>query len=148
MTPLYIALAAVAGAFLPAQALINAKLGAATSGPIFAAMVNFTTGTMALIAYVALTRLPLPALPQLAALPWWYWVGGVLGAFFVFTAALTVPKLGAAGLAAVVIAGQLISSMLLDHFGLLNGVHALSATRLLGALLLLAGAYLILNAGN
>lgn len=148
MMPLYIALAALAGAFLPVQALINAKLGFATTGPIFAALVNFTVGTVALLAYVLLTRLPLPLVSELASLPWWYWTGGLLGGFFVFTAALTVPKLGAAGLAAVVIAGQLISSMLLDHFGLLNGVHALSATRLLGALLLLAGAYLILNAGN
>lgn len=141
----YIALAAVAGALLPLQAVINAHLGASVNAPILATFVNFAVGTVLLFLVLCALRLPLPAFGQLSAMPWWSWLGGFLGAFFVLTATLTVPKLGTAGLAAIVIAGQLMSSIILDHFGVLNHQQPVSALRLLGAAMLIAGAALILR---
>jgi transporter family-2 protein len=147
MMAAYIGLAALAGALLPLQALINARMGEELNGPLMGTLVNFVVGTIAVAATLAVLRTPVPAAAQMGAAPWWAWLGGLMGAFFVLTATLTIHKLGAAGLSAVVIAGQLLSALLLDHFGLLGAGHGLSASRLAGAAFLLIGVYLILRPG-
>lgn len=146
MTAFYIALAALAGVLLPFQALINARIAAQLSGgPMIGVLVNFVVGTAAVSLALIVMRAPFPAMTQIAAAPWWAWLGGLMGAFFVLTATLTVHKLGAAGLSAVIIAGQLISALALDHFGVLGASQGLTASRIAGAAFLLAGVYLILR---
>lgn len=147
MIPVYIGLAALAGALLPVQALINARIGAQFSGPMLGALVNFLVGTLALSVALIAMRAPMPALAQITSAPWWAWLGGLMGAFFVVTATLTVHKLGAAGLSAIIIAGQLLSALALDHYGVLGVSHGLSLSRIAGTVMLLAGVYLILRPG-
>ncbi|MCA1974215.1 MAG: DMT family transporter [Caenispirillum sp.] len=138
----FIALAAVGGALLPLQALINARLGQSIGGPLWAACTSFLIGTVGLALFLVAQRAPLPALGQLPTTPW-LWAGGLLGAFYVAAAIVSVQHLGAAATIAVVIAGQLTASLLLDHFGVLAAPHPLSFMRIAGAVLLFAGAWLI-----
>ncbi|MDX2265170.1 MAG: DMT family transporter [Hyphomicrobiales bacterium] len=145
MTGLYIALSAVAGALLPLQALINARIGGALNGAMMGALVNFVVGTVALSVVLILIRFPHPSATQIASAPWWAWLGGLMGAFFVLTGTLAVQTLGAAGFSAVVIAGQLMSAVLLDHFGFLGPTQSLSLSRAVGVVCLLLGVFLILK---
>ena len=81
---------------------------------------------------------------QLAAVPAWAWLGGVLGAFYVASSVIVGPRLGAATLLALVVLGQLGTSLLVDHFGWLGFPHhPLTVVRVLGAALLFGGVLLI-----
>jgi transporter family-2 protein len=71
-------------------------------------------------------------------------VGGLLGAVYVLTTIILAPKLGAATLIAAVVAGQMMASLILDQYGLVGfPVHPVSALRLLGAALVIAGVVLV-----
>ena len=144
----YIALATLAGLFLPLQSLINARIGAAMNGPMMAALVNFIGGTVGLIVLILMFRLPWPSSAQAALVPSYGWLTGLFGAFFVAQAAFTVPKLGAAGMIALVVAGQMIGSIVLDHFGIMQPVQPITLQKILGAMLLFAGVVLILRPGQ
>jgi len=145
-TLFYILLAIAAGFCLPTQAGINAQLNLYTRSPVLAATVSFAVGTVALIAYALVTRTPLPPLAAAAGQPWWIWSGGFLGAFFVAVVVVLVPKLGATTMLGLILAGQLLASLFLDHFGLIGyAVHPISAGRLIGVALLATGVLLIRN---
>ncbi len=143
MKSLFVVLAALGGAVLPLQALINARLGTSMNGPIWAATISFAVGTTGLFAYLLVQRAPFPGPAQAATVPAWAWLGGLLGAFYVASATITVPKLGAAAMISLVILGQMTASLLLDHFGVLSAGHPITPLRLLGAALLVGGAMLI-----
>lgn len=131
------------GALLPLQALINARLGQLTFGPLFAALASFAVGTLALLAaWLAAVR---PAAAAWQMPPWWAWTGGLIGAAFVFAATLLVPRLGAAALICLVVGGQLAGSLLLDHFGVLQARQPVDAMRVLGMLLVAVGMLLVVR---
>jgi transporter family-2 protein len=144
----YIALAALAGFFLPLQSLINARTSQAFGGPLMATLVNFAGGTIALLIVLTVMRAPIPTAEQIGKVPFYTWFTGLAGVMFVAQAAYTVPKLGAAAMTAIVIAGQLIASMVFDHFGILQQAHPIGWQKIIGALLLLGGAWLILRPGE
>jgi transporter family-2 protein len=141
----YIALAALAGFFLPLQALVNARTSQALGGPFVATLVNFVGGTIALILILSIMRTPIPTAEQVGRMPFYAWFAGMAGVMFVTQAAVTVPRLGAAAVIALAIAGQLFGSMLFDHFGILQQPHPVSWEKVVGAFLLLAGVWLILR---
>ncbi len=141
---LYILLAIVAGSGAPVQAGINSRLSLAAGSSILAALISFAVGTLTLAAYTAILRLPWPLTKAFHGLPWWIWIGGCLGAFFVAVTIFLVPKLGAATMMASIIAGQMVASILLDHYGVLGyPLHPASGYRLLGVLLIVGGVVLI-----
>jgi len=140
----YYALAFGAGLVLVLQVGMNATLRGVLDSPLAAALISFLVGTAALALYMLVTRTPWPARAQLAAVPAWAWYGGALGAFYVATSVIVGPRLGAATLLALVVLGQLLTSLLVDHFGWVGfPQHPLSLTRLTGAALLFAGVLLI-----
>ena len=143
MKLLFIAFAALGGAVLPLQALINARLGGSMNGPVWAATVSFAVGTVGLLAFLLAQRTPVPTLAQAATVPAWAWVGGLLGAFYVAAATTTVSSLGAAAMISLVILGQMTASLLLDHFGVLSAGSPVTPARFAGALMLFGGAMLI-----
>lgn len=145
---LYVALAAFAGFFLPLQALINARTSQVFGGPLMATLVNFVGGTVALVVILAVMRAPIPTAEQIGKVPFYAWFTGLAGVMFVAQAAFTVPKLGAAGMAAIAITGQLIASMVFDHFGVLQQAHPVTWQKIAGAVLLLGGIWLILRPGE
>ena len=143
-----IAAAAAVGVLLPLQALINARLAQDTTGALFASFVSFAVGTAMLALALLATRTPLPDMRTLATQPAWVWAGGLIGALYVLCATLLVPKLGAAGMICLVVAGQMIGSLLFDHFGVLGEVRPADAWRVLGAVLVAVGAVLVVRPGQ
>lgn len=116
----YILLAVAAGATLPTQAGINAQLNLWTGSAVLAAAISFAVGTLALVLYALVQQTPLPAVSSLSESPWWVWSGGVIGAFFVVSTVLLAPKLGAAPMIGLIVGGQMLTSLFLDHFGLVG----------------------------
>jgi transporter family-2 protein len=133
------------GVLLPLQALINARLGHATTGALMASFVSFLVGTLVLAVAVLATRTPWPSWQQASTLPAWHWAGGVIGAAFVLTATVLVPRIGAAALISLAVCGQLLGSLLLDHFGVLGAARPADPLRILGAVLVGVGALLVLK---
>lgn len=98
---------------------------------------------MALLLLVLIQR-ETPTLAALKSLTWWHWSGGLLGAFFITTAAFAGPRIGAMLFMALVLAGQLGMALALDHFGWAGFREALiSAGKIAGLVLILAGVFLI-----
>lgn len=141
---LLLALALLCGVAIAAQAGVNATLGRALASPIHAALVSFAIGTLSL-AIVALVRPETPVgASAIAGVPWWGWIGGVLGAFFVAVAIALAPRLGAAALLAAILAGQMAAALVLDHFGWLGFEERAATWRRIGGVLLVgAGAALV-----
>jgi transporter family-2 protein len=114
---IYLLFAFAAGAVLPFQAGINAELAHWVHSPIRAAFVSFLVGSILLLVAAAFVFKPLPSWERLGHAPWWVWIGGALGAFYVVGSIVSAPKLGAATLIALVVAGQGVASVVVDHFG-------------------------------
>ncbi len=132
------------GLMIPVQIGVNSLMGRWAGHSLAGAAVNFSTGLLALATYFALARPQLAPLAHCFAAPWYYWTGGLMGTLIVTSGLLLAPRLGAATFIGVLIAGQLVGSMVLDHHGWLGfPVISLSWTRALGALFLVAGVWLI-----
>ena len=136
-------LAVIGGALLAIQAPTNAILGKATGSPIIAAFISFLIGTVALGAAVGVSSGKLFA-PALKQVPWYAWLGGFYGAFFVAVAAFGAPRVGVGVLLTAAIAGQLAAALVLDHYGLLGlARHPITFSRGLGFVLVVVGAVLV-----
>lgn len=142
-----VALVFLAGAVLPLQALVNARLGAHLGSPLWGAASQNLIGTLAFVALILVLRPPTPGFGVIGAVPAWAWIGGLLGSIYVFSVLFAAPQLGAARMMVCVIAGQMIFSVILDHFGVLHEPRPLNLSTVAGVLLLLAGAGLVLNRG-
>jgi bacterial/archaeal transporter family-2 protein len=140
----YVALAIVAGATLPVQAAINAQLARLVGSPIWAAAISGAVLTVALVIVAAAVLREGPRVAGLGSAPWWVWTGGLCGAVILSATTAVAPRLGTAGMVALVMAGQVLCSLVLDHYGLLGlPVQPVSAKRLAAAALLLGGAALM-----
>jgi transporter family-2 protein len=141
---LAVLLTAAAGGLIALQAPINSGLGKATGG-LPAALVSFAVGSLALAAVVVLSGRA-GGLSSTFDVNWYYLIGGLLGAVYVLTALSLVSSIGAGGLAAATVTGQLTASVAIDRLGLFGlDQVALSPQRLLGVGLLLAGTFLIIR---
>jgi transporter family-2 protein len=141
---LAVLLTAAAGGLIALQAPINSGLGKATGG-LPAALVSFAVGSAALAVIVVLSG-KAGGLSSIFDVSWYYLVGGLLGAVYVTTALLAVAAIGAGGVAAATVTGQLTAAVVIDRLGLFGlDQVALSPERLLGVGLLLAGTFLIIR---
>jgi transporter family-2 protein len=140
-----LALVAVAtGMLLPIQASINGRLRPYVGGPIPATLVSVAVSTTTMVLLALASRTPVPSSSKLSESPWWIWTGGLLGVVVVLVSLGLVNRLGAAFLFALMVVGQMLASMVIDHFGLFGvSEHAISPLRVLGVALLLAGVVLI-----
>jgi bacterial/archaeal transporter family-2 protein len=145
MNPSLLAIIVVvlAGGATALQAPTNAKLATAVASPVNAAFISFAVGTTVLGIMAALMQTR-PDFDAARALPWYAWLGGVYGACFVVAAAWGVPRLGVAMTITLMVGGQLLLSLILDHFGAL-GVprQPLNLGRIAGVGLVLAGVLLV-----
>ena len=139
-----ILLAIVVGFALPVQAGVNAQLRLSLGHPLTTAFASFLVGTLALGLMLLVFQVPLPAARVASQAPAWHWIGGILGAVYIAVAVVLAPRLGAATMIASVVAGQMLASLLLDHFGWV-GFARQEATpaRLLGAGLIILGVRLL-----
>jgi bacterial/archaeal transporter family-2 protein len=134
-----------AGALVGMQAPVNSRLGRAV-GSVQAASLSFLVGTVALLLIATVVHGGFGGFAHVDRAPWWAFVGGLLGATYVTVAILTVRTLGASGLTAAVITGQLVISVVIDRFGLLGIVRQpIGAQRILGLVLLVAGVTLVVR---
>lgn len=134
----------LAGCLMPVQPAVNAFVAQAVDSPYLSSFFSFLTGTVALGLMCLALRLDWPSGKVLAGLPWWCWTAGIMGAFFVTMTIVAIPRLGAMSVMALLVAGQMLMSLVLDHFGWLGiPEHPVSLPRVGGAVLLLAGVILI-----
>ena len=144
MVWLYLLFAVAAGAMLPFQFGINAQLAHWLGSPVRAAFVSFLVGTTVLLVISAFVRKPLPSVARLGDVPWWVWIGGLLGAFYVTGSIVTAPRLGAVTLTAAIVFGQTLASLLVDQFGWVGfKEHQATPGRLVGVLLVAVGIVLV-----
>ena len=135
---------AVVGGMLALQAPINAGLAKAT-GTFPAALISFAVGTAALLAVVVISG-KAGGVGEASTVHWYYLLGGLLGAAYVFTALVIVGEIGAGGVAAATISSQLTASVLIDRLGLFGLEEApITPERLAGVALLFAGTYLVVR---
>ena len=140
----YLLLALVAGAMMPTQAAINNRLAAYVLSPISAAFISFLVGTIALFIYLVATGTPLVSLLNVKDAPPVAWLGGLLGAFFVTCTVVLAPRVGVAMTFSLIVAGQMLITLVLDHFGFLGlEERPVSFSRILGILLITVGVILI-----
>jgi transporter family-2 protein len=142
---LAIVLVAAAGVLVGMQPPVNARLGRAV-GSIPAATLSFVVGTVALLLITSLSSEGFGSLGNIGKAPWWALAGGLLGAFYVTVAIITVRTLGVSSLTAIVISGQLLAAVVIDRFGLLGiARQPIGATRILGLILLVGGVVLVVR---
>lgn len=141
---LAVLLTACAGGLVALQAPINAGLGKAT-GALPAALVSFSVGALVLAAIVVLSG-KAAGLGSTFDVSWYYLLGGLLGAVYVTTVLLAVSSIGAGGVAAATVTGQLTAAVVIDRLGLFGlDQVAITPVRVLGVVLLLTGTFLILR---
>lgn len=141
---LYILLALAAGAMLPTQAAANNRLADFVNGPVLAALVSFVVGTLALLVYTLASGAPLGSILLVKNASPTAWIGGFLGAFFVTATIMLVPRLGVAMTFSLIIAGQMLMTLVIDHFGLFGiEERTFNLPRLFGIALITTGVILI-----
>ena len=142
---LAVLLAAAAGIFVGLQAPVNSRLGREI-GSLQAATVSFTVGLLALIIVASLSSGGISGVTNAGKAPWWALIGGVLGAFYVTVALITVRTLGLSALTAIVVSGQLAIAVVVDRFGLLGITKQhIGAPRIIGLVFLLVGVVLVVR---
>jgi transporter family-2 protein len=141
---LWLGLAAAAGACIALQAAANGALKQQLGDGRYAAFFSICGTILTAVVFMLAVR---PAPPMAAAIrsaPWWNWIGGPLGALIVLAGATLTPKIGAAAFITAVVGGQVISSLLFDHYGLMNvPQQGITASRILGGLMVIAGVLLV-----
>jgi len=139
----WIFLVFLAGALLPIQAGLNTRIGKELQNPVWASLISFAVGLIAMLAYVLLTRQKMDT-AGITNVPATYWIAGALGAFYVTVIVLAFPRIGAALTFGLIVAGQLTISLLLDHFKILvQHQHSINVYRVIGLILIICGVVII-----
>ncbi len=135
----------VVGALMPVQAIFNSRLGRQIGGPLMGALMSFVIGTFfLLILNVFVNGSSVQQLRPLQAGPWYLWLGGLLGAIFVTYITWVNQQQGVALTFALAVSGQVLASLIIDHYGLFGSVaRAITIEKAAGALLIIAGILLI-----
>jgi transporter family-2 protein len=137
-------LAIAAGISLVVQQALNANLRTALSSAAWSGFMSYFLGVVCMAAFALLLQDPIPSVATASRIPWYAWSGGLFGAIFIGLAIFLIPQLGAATFFALLIAGQMLGSIVFDHFGVLGvPVHPVSVLRVAGAALLVSGVVLI-----
>jgi transporter family-2 protein len=135
-----------AGGLIACQAPVNAALARTTTGTFGAATVNFIVGLVLLLIVTFIFAGGFSPAEAGEPTRWYYFLGGLMGATYVLAALISVKHLGAGGVTAATISGQLVLSMVLDRMGVLGlEERPLSAARLIGVAFLAVGVFLILR---
>jgi len=139
----WIILVVCAGALLPIQAGLNTRMGKAVDSPVWASLISFGVGLVAMLIYVLATRQTIQ-LASIKNVPSYTWVAGALGAFYVTSVVLAFPRLGPALAFGLIVGGQLLMSLIMDHFNILvHQPHPINIYRIIGIALIVAGVVLI-----
>jgi len=134
----------VGGALQSCGAAMNGQLNKYVVNPWLASAISFALITFFFLGATLIMPHPLPTRDQLAQLPWWAVVGGLVGAVQVYAGLTLVNKVGAGPFVGFTVTAALITSLLIDHFGWFRmQPHPLNAGRIIGGVLLVGGISLI-----
>jgi bacterial/archaeal transporter family-2 protein len=143
-TILLIAAAFVIGCSIPLQVALNSQLGGVTGSPVTSGLIAFLIGALTLAALWLALRPALPVGATLAAAPKSVWFGGVLAAFYLASVVTVAPKLGIGLTTTLILVGQLVTAMAIDHYGAFGSPHqAMNLWRLGGLALMVAGVVMV-----
>ena len=134
----------VAGMLQAAGAAMGGELNKSLGNPWLATSASFMLVLFVTATLFACMPRPLPSVADLAAMPWWAPLGGIVGAVAVFAGFTSIQKLGAGPVNGVTITANILASLAIDHFGLLRmEQHSMNPMRFLGAALMVGGVTLI-----
>lgn len=144
MKILFYLLPVFAGVAITIQSGINSQLRSAIQHPLLAAFISFVVGTIALAILLIFSKEVLPSMAEYPKIDWYKYTGGLLGAFVVTVTLISVAQIGAGNMFVLIVAGQLITAVLMDHFGVLGmKPNPVSIQKIFGICLLIAGAWLV-----
>ena len=125
------------------QAALNSRMGRAIESPAYATLISFVVGTIAVALYIVFTRQHV-AWQGNKTVTWFTWLAGGLGVFYIMVSILAFPRIGPALTFALVVGGQMIMALLLEHFGLLGAQqNSINLWRILGVALIIGGVIII-----
>jgi len=137
-------IALLAGAANPFQSGTNAQLNKQLGQPLWAGVIVYATGLAALLLMLVFIRQPLPAAGQAASVKWWAWLGGVISIASTMAGLVLAQRLGSGVFTGLTLTASLVTSVLLDQFGLIGFErHIASPARLAGCALMIAGVWMI-----
>jgi bacterial/archaeal transporter family-2 protein len=142
----FVLLCLLSGALIPVQASTNAAFSKAVGNPVITAVVVFATGLLAVAVYTLLARVPLPGMAELRSAPSYGYLGGLIVATYVIVITWVTPRLGVAPAIGLIITGQVIGAIAIDHFGWFDvAVRQINLSRIAGAGLMILGIYLVMG---
>ncbi len=147
-TQLFLVFSVLAGVLVPFQSAINGLLSQSMKHPLQATLISFAGGVLALLIILLVIQPDIPKWAEIKGLPWYLFIGGVLGVVFVTSALLSVPRIGATNFLGAVLLGQVIGSLIIDQFGLLQvPVQPITIKRIVGIIAIGIGVWLVQQKG-
>ena len=145
-TFIFILLALITGALIPVQASTNAAFSKSIGNPYITGVVVLLIGLVAALLFITLSKTQVPALAQLKSAPLYSYAGGLIVCTYVIMITVITPKLGVANSIGLIVTGQIICAVIIDHFGLFGAtVRMIDAQRLIGAVMMIGGIYLVMK---
>ena len=143
---IYLALALFTGALIPIQAATNSSFSKSVGHPFITGLMVFIIGLAGMLIFVFMTKTTLPTAKQLTAAPISGYLGGIIVATYVIMITLLTPRLGVGASIGLIVTGQIICAVAIDHFGLFNSpARTIDLSRALGLILMIVGVYLVLK---
>nr|WP_319400453.1 DMT family transporter [uncultured Carboxylicivirga sp.] len=137
-------IAVLIGGLLAVQGSINTQLGSFLKHPIQASFTNFLVGTICLFVLNIVLRTEVPKAEVLKQVPFYLFMGGILGAIFVSSVVILIPKIGVATMLGATIGGQMIVAAIIDHFGWFGVAHQpISMGKIAGIVFIIVGVFFI-----
>lgn len=149
LTTIFLIIAIAIGVLISLQPAINAAVADRLGNPLMAATFSIAISLVLLVmAWMSVGKFD-GQWSKISSLPWWVLIGGASGAFFVAGGVMIAPRVGVATFFVFIVAGQLIGAAVADHFGAFGMIErSISAPRLIGILLVVAGAALVQSSGE
>jgi bacterial/archaeal transporter family-2 protein len=133
-----------AGISVLIQQALNANLRSELNSAPWSGFMSYFLGVVCMVVLAAALRDPVPSASTISRVPLWAWSGGIFGAIFIGLSIITIPKLGGATYIALLVTGQMIAALAVDHFGWLGlQERPIDLPRMLGVALLIGGVVLI-----
>lgn len=134
------------GCLIPFQGIITSNLAQKIEHPYGAAFINFAGGMLLFAVVISFSSISLPPIKKIMSIPWYLYTGGIIGCLFIFGAIFALPKMGSNSFFGQIVLGQLLMTLVVDHYGLLGvPVHKIDSIKIIGLALLITGSFLILK---
>jgi transporter family-2 protein len=143
---IYFALALITGALIPIQAATNSTFSKSIGNPIITGLMVFGVGLIGMLLFVLFSRTAFPTVQELSSAPLYGYLGGIIVALYVVMITILVPRIGVGPAIGLIVTGQIICAVVIDHFGLFQvAVQPIGIKRATGLLLMIFGVYLVIK---